>query len=100
MQHVQDIPQSTVSSDYLYNFYVLFLTQHLFLAPIIDEKIISYDTVTFDGRFENENVFHQSAGSEVDAEWKSLGVECEFNVFTNVSKPGVICRILTDLSGF
>ena len=77
-----------------------FMTQHLLLAPILDENLISYNTVAFDGRFENENVFRKSGGSEVDAEWKSLGVECEFNVFTNVSKPGVICRILTDLSGF
>jgi Mycotoxin biosynthesis protein UstYa len=54
-----------------------FLTKSLLLAPILDENIISYDVVEFDGRFTRENAFRQDAGPEVDAAWEGLGVHCK-----------------------
>ncbi|MCJ1355541.1 MAG: hypothetical protein MMC33_005533 [Icmadophila ericetorum] len=46
-------------------------------SPILDENIISYDVVQFDGRFIDENVYRQAGGLEVDAAWEALGVGCK-----------------------
>jgi hypothetical protein len=43
----------------------------------MDEDMIEYDVVQFDGRFINENSFRKEASPEVDAAWESLGVSCK-----------------------
>lgn len=40
---------------------------------------IKYHRQRFNGSLLKENIFRQGAGSEVDAAWESLGVNCEFN---------------------
>lgn len=48
------------------------------LAPLTKDVGLNYETVAFNGSLLKENVYRQSAGSEVDAAWAALGVDCEW----------------------
>ena len=46
-------------------------------APVVKDLDITYEIVAFNGSLLKENIFRQDASPEVDAAWKSLGVDCE-----------------------
>ncbi len=48
-------------------------------APLTKDIGLNYETVVFNGSLLKENVFRQDAGTEVDAAWVSLGVDCEYS---------------------
>ena len=47
------------------------------LAPLPNDVALKYETVAFNGSLFKENVYRQDAGSEVDAAWAALGIDCE-----------------------
>jgi len=44
-------------------------------SPLTNDFDITYHNVRFNGSFMHENIFRQAASPEVDAAWKSLGVD-------------------------
>jgi hypothetical protein len=45
-------------------------------APLLEDIGISYNFIRYEGSLIEENVFRQIGSPEVDAAWKSLGIEC------------------------
>lgn len=46
-------------------------------APVVNEVEPNWQTIQYNGTFLHENVYRQAAGSEVDAAWSALGVDCK-----------------------
>lgn len=52
------------------------------LAPIMKDVGIQYEEVRFNGSLFLFNAYRMDAGPEVDAAWKSLGVDCKWVDFS------------------
>jgi hypothetical protein len=50
------------------------------LAPFTKDVGLKFDTVQYNGSFFKETAFRKDAGPEVDAAWKSLGVDCQYPI--------------------
>lgn len=56
------------------------MTLTLNSAPIIKDVGVTYTPVKFNGSLMMTNPFRLDAGTDVDAAWKSLGVDCKLFV--------------------
>lgn len=70
---VPDIHPSIVCKRTFYSRQVLMVL----LAPIMKDVGIHYEEVRFNGSLFLSNAYRMDAGPEVDAAWKSLGVDCK-----------------------
>lgn len=56
-------------------------------APFDNEVGVKYSEVQFNGSFLHTTAFRRDAGSEVDAAWESLGVNCKNILFSSPPLP-------------